>query len=222
MTLEYIEAGDPNGNHSVIWLHGLGADGHDFQPIVPELGLAENNIRFIFPHAPQRPVTLNAGVVMRAWYDIYALQTEAPEDEAGILDSEKRISALIEEEINRGVDAANIILAGFSQGGAMSLFTGIRYPKKLGGILALSCYLPLVPQLMQMDRNKLAATDISIMQAHGLYDPVVAYEMGEDSQHYLQQLGYTVNWHPYPMQHNVCMEEIKDIGQWIQGIFAAG
>jgi phospholipase/carboxylesterase len=219
MKLEYIEAGVPDGNKTVIWLHGLGADGHDFQPIVPELGLApDHDIRFIFPHAPQRPVTINAGVVMRAWYDIHALQPGAVEDENGILDSEQRIIELIDAEIRRGVKPEHIILAGFSQGGAMALFTGLRYPQKLGGILALSCYLPLVSQFMQAEKSTLTATDIPIMQAHGTHDPVVSYAMGEDSQYYLNQLGYTVAWHAYPMQHSVCPEEIADISRWMQGL----
>ena len=226
--LQYIEAGESGADKSIIWLHGLGADGNDFMPIVPELGLADCGIHFIFPHAPVRPVTINAGASMRAWYDIHGLYAGAAEDEKGIKDSEQLIIELIEQERNRGVSAENIILAGFSQGGAMALFTGLRYREKLGGILALSCYLPLASQFMEMnlddpDNQSMsdiqAARDIPLMLAHGVHDPVVPYSMGEDSLHYLQKLGYKPQWHRYPMQHSVCPEEINDIANWLKQVY---
>ncbi len=213
-----VHAGDPNGERAVIWLHGLGASGHDFEPIVPELNLPpDHGIHFVFPHAPNQPVTVNAGVVMPAWYDIIALQADAPEDEAGIKQSEQRILTLIEAEQARGVKTENIILAGFSQGGVMALYTGLRFKSPLGGVMTLSCYLPLVASLMrEAEQGDLAPRSLPIFQAHGLHDPVVAYSMGEDSKFYLQQLGYQPEWHSYPMQHSVCEEEIEDIGRWLK------
>ncbi|MDH5571282.1 MAG: alpha/beta hydrolase [Gammaproteobacteria bacterium] len=219
LNLQYVEAGDVDGDKSIIWLHGLGADGYDFEPIVPELRLDDKGIHFIFPHAPVRPVTINAGASMRAWYDIYAINAGAPEDKKGIEDSRQRIVELIEQEKNRGVKAENIIIAGFSQGGAMALHTGLHYPEKLGGILALSCYLPLMSELMAMNAEKLVVRDIPIMLVHGIHDPVVPYSMGEDSRYYLQKLGYTPQWHSYPMQHSVCPEEIDDISEWLKQVF---
>ena len=217
-TPDCLHAGNANGNRAVIWLHGLGASGHDFEPIVPELNLpTDHDIHFIFPHAPRQPVTLNAGMVMPSWYDIVALQTDAPEDEAGIKRSEQLILSLIEVEQQRGVKAENIILAGFSQGGVMALYAGLRFKQQLGGILALSCYLPLVASLMnEAKQGLLAPHSLPIFQAHGLHDPVVAYALGEDSKFYLQQLGYTPEWHSYPMQHSVCENEIEDIGSWLK------
>lgn len=217
-TLDCIHAGDPTGDKTVIWLHGLGASGHDFEPIIAELDLPQNHaIHFIFPHAPCLPVTLNAGMVMPAWYDIVALQANAPEDEAGIKHAEQLICELIAAELQRGVKAENIILAGFSQGGVMALYTGLRFAHKLGGILALSCYLPLATLLIaEAEQGSLAPRNLPIFQAHGLHDPVVAYAMGEDSKAYLQQLGYKPEWHSYPMQHSVCEEEIWDIATWLK------
>lgn len=217
-TLDCLHGGDPNGNKSVIWLHGLGASGHDFQPIVPELGLPQNHgIHFIFPHAPRLPVTINAGEVMPAWYDIYALQADARQDEAGLKRAERLIQALIEAERQRGVEAKNIVLAGFSQGGAMALYSGLRFAPTLGGILALSCYLPVAASLMaEADQGKLAPRNLPIFQAHGLYDPVVAYALGEQSRLYLQQMGFKPEWHSYPMQHSVGEKETRDIGVWLK------
>lgn len=217
-TLDCIHAGDPAGDRAVIWLHGLGASGHDFEPIVPELDLPQNHgIHFIFPHAPRRPVTVNGGMVMPAWYDIYALQADAAEDETGIKHAEQLIQKLIEKELQRGVKAENIVLAGFSQGGVIALYTGLRFTEKLGGILALSCYLPLAASLRaEAGQGGLAPRSLPIFQAHGLQDPVVAYAMGENSMHYLQQLGYKPEWHSYPMQHSVCEEEIRDIANWLK------
>ncbi len=220
-TLDCIHAGDPNGDKAVIWLHGLGASGHDFEPIVPELNLpVEHGIHFIFPHAPSQPISLNAGVVMPAWYDIIALQADAPEDESGIKQSEQHILTLIEIERQRGVKAENIILAGFSQGGVMALYTGLRHQPQLGGIMALSCYLPLAASLVaEAKTGSLSPHSLPIFQAHGLHDPVVAYSMGEDSKFYLQQLGYQPQWHSYPMQHSVCEQEIEDIASWLKQRF---
>lgn len=220
--LECLHAGDHNGDKAVIWLHGLGASGHDFEPIVPELNLPANHgIHFIFPHAPRQPVTLNAGMVMPSWYDIVALQADAPEDEVGIKASEQLILRLIEAEQQRGVNAENIILAGFSQGGVMALYTGLRHRQPLGGILALSCYLPLVTSLIaEAEQDLLAPRELPVFQAHGLHDPVVTYALGEDSKFYLQQMGYTPEWHSYPMQHSVCEEETGDIGNWLKQRFS--
>ena len=217
--LQYVEAGEIEADKSIIWLHGLGADGYDFQPIVPELGLVDYSIHFIFPHAPIRPVTINAGASMRAWYDIHGLHEGAFEDKEGIDESEQLIIDLIEQERKRGVKAENIILAGFSQGGVMALHTGLRYSEKLGGILALSCYLPRVPELMEMEADALVERDIPIMLVHGIHDPVVPFSMGEDSLTYLQQLGYKPLWHSYSMQHSVCPEEISDISEWMRQCF---
>lgn len=213
-----IHAGDPAGNKTVIWLHGLGASGHDFEPIVPELDLPpEHGIHFIFPHAPRLPVTLNGGMVMPAWYDIYALQTGAPEDEAGIQHAEQLIRRLIETEQQRGVATENIVLAGFSQGGVMALYTGLRFTQKLGGIMALSCYLPLATSLLAEAKNgSLAPRNLPFFLAHGLHDPVVAYSMGENSKLRLQEMGYAPEWRSYPMQHSVCEEEIRDISVWLK------
>ncbi len=217
-TLEYVHSGDPNADKTVIWLHGLGTSGHDFEPIVPELGLPKNHdIHFIFPHAPRQPVTINAGMIMPAWYDIYALEADAREDEVGIKRAEQLIRTLIEAELERGVKAENIILAGFSQGGVMALYTGLRFAPALGGILALSCYLPLAASLMtDAAQDKLAPRNLPIFQAHGLHDPVVAYSLGETSRDYLQQMGYQPEWHRYPMQHSLCEEEIRDISVWLK------
>ncbi|HEB54970.1 MAG TPA: carboxylesterase [Gammaproteobacteria bacterium] len=217
-TLDCIHSGDPNADRAVIWLHGLGASGHDFEPIVPELRLPQNpGIHFIFPHAPHLPVTINAGMVMPAWYDIYSLEADAREDELGIKHSEQLIRTLIETELQRGVKAEHIILAGFSQGGVMALYTGLRFTPMLGGILALSCYLPLAASLMaEADQARLASCDLPIFQAHGLHDPVVPYSLGETSRNHLQQMGYHPEWHSYPMQHSLCEKEIRDIRDWLK------
>ena len=199
---------------SVIWLHGLGADGSDFVPIVPELQLPESlKIRFIFPHAPVRPVTCNGGYEMRAWYDIYSLENFEQEDEAGFIDSQHQIEAIIAEENKRGIPSDRIVLMGFSQGGAIALYTGLRHAQKLAGIGALSTYLPL---------RKSAITDYSqnnintaIFMAHGTQDPVVLYRHGKDSYELLKKMGYTIDWRDYQMEHNVCIEEIADISKWL-------
>ena len=209
-----VELGPAEARYAVIWLHGLGADGHDFEPVVPELGLADLPVRFVFPHAPVRPVTVNAGMPMRAWYDIHSPRIEQTEDEAGIRESQAQLEQLIEREIERGIDSQHIILAGFSQGGAIALQTGLRYPKPLAGILALSTYLPLVASL-EIERSEANRT-IPIFMAHGRADPIVPLHLAEDSRYFLQQAGYTVEWKVYAMQHQVCLDEISDIGSWLR------
>jgi phospholipase/carboxylesterase len=202
---------------SIIWMHGLGADGHDFENIVPQLQLPQNlSTRFVFPHAPTRPVTINSGYVMRAWYDITAIDPKTEQDEKGIAESQQAISALIEHEVSLGIPTEHIVLAGFSQGGAMALHAGLRYPQKLAGILALSCYLPLHAKV-EAEKNT-ANLSTSIMLTHGTMDPVVPFAFGELSKQRLESLGYKVEWHSYPMQHNLCLEEIQDIGAWLQKV----
>jgi phospholipase/carboxylesterase len=215
--LECIEINpDVKSQMAVIWLHGLGADGHDFVDIVPQLHLPNDlPIKFIFPHAPERAVTINNGYIMRAWYDIKQLNGSLQEeDEIGIRDSAKKINALIEREKSLGLPSNKIILAGFSQGGAMALHTGLRYPEKLAGIIALSSYLPLNKLLMQ---EKTAANqDVPIMMAHGTEDPLIPVIFAKASKDFLIQQGYQVAWHTYPMPHTVCAQEVNDIGQWLQ------
>jgi phospholipase/carboxylesterase len=210
-----------NINHdpvaTVIWLHGLGADGNDFVPIVKELNLQEDKpIRFIFPHAPMRPVSINGGHVMRAWYDLGMVAGQLTSKEEDIRASQKALELLIEREISRGMPAEKIILAGFSQGGVIALHTGLRYPKKLGGVLALSTYLALANSL-PTERSQVNAT-IPIYMAHGREDQVIPLAMAALSRDELQRLGYQVDWHQYPMQHSVCAEEIEAISDWLQGV----
>ncbi|HUA88163.1 MAG TPA: dienelactone hydrolase family protein [Steroidobacteraceae bacterium] len=202
---------------SVIWLHGLGADGHDFEPIVPQLALpGERALRFVFPHAPVRPVTLNNGFPMRAWYDIRALNRAAAEDEAGIRDSQARIGELIGRENERGVPSERIVLAGFSQGGAMALFAGTRYPQKLAGLMGLSCYLVLAGRL---PAERAAANEATpVFLAHGTQDPVVAPQLGEEARRQLEAAGYKVEWHAYSMPHSVCPQEVMDIAAWLRRV----
>ncbi|HKE95668.1 MAG TPA: alpha/beta hydrolase-fold protein [Povalibacter sp.] len=203
-------------NAAVIWLHGLGANGYDFASVPPELNLPSTlSVRFIFPHARQRPVTVNNGIVMPAWYDIQVLGGGlGVEDDAGIRESAGVIGGYIEREMAAGIASKRIVVIGFSQGGAVALHTGLRYPQRLAGVAALSSYLPL--------RNSLAAEaapanrDVPVLMCHGVYDPVVPAAMGVASRNLLQQLGYAVEWHTYPMQHSVCMEEIADISRWLQ------
>ncbi len=201
--------------YSVIWLHGLGADGHDFEPIVPELQLGNDaGVRFIFPHAPIKPITVNNGMSMRAWYDITSLTSLDRVDLPGMMQSEKLILQLIEQEIQAGIASENIILAGFSQGGAMALHTGLRFEKKLAGIIALSCYLPDAASLPSSAQSANATTPI--FQAHGTMDPVVAFQFGQLSHEWLVANGYKVSWHTYPMMHAVCYEEIVALGEWMK------
>ena len=213
--VEYETA--PNPTHSVIWLHGLGADGNDFAPIVPELRLpASLAVRFVFPHATIQPVTINGGMVMRSWYDILTPQLIKREDEAGIRASERAILALIARENTRGVPSTKIVLAGFSQGCAMTLHTGLRVPYKLAGLIGLSGYLPLSP-LAQKEHHS-ANLDTPIFLAHGTHDPVVAPERAEAAHVQLQALGYHVQWHTYPMPHSVHPTEIADISSFLQSV----
>lgn len=216
--LECVEAGaGSDAKASVIWLHGLGADGHDFEPIVPELRLpASLPVRFVFPHAPVRPVTLNGGMAMRAWYDIIALGGNAQQDEQGIRQSEAQVHALIRRENERGIATGQIVLAGFSQGGAVALHTGVRYPERLAGIMGLSTYLPLAESVAAERSN--ANTQTPVFMAHGTGDPVLPMQLGQWSREHLESLGYAVEWHDYPMQHAVCLEEIQAIGAWLQRV----
>jgi len=217
-TIEIETAKNPTA--AVIWMHGLGADGNDFVAIVNELELdGAPPIRFVFPHAPMRPVTINNGHVMRAWYDVSLGDLEGKSrrpDAVGVHDSQEQINALIGREGKRGVAAEKIVLAGFSQGGAIALQAGLRYPKKLAGIMALSTYLPLADTLPQeaADANKTAP----IFMAHGLFDPVVPLMMGAGAMTFLTGLGYRVEWKQYPMQHSVCPQEIEDIGAWLRKV----
>ncbi|SER15288.1 phospholipase/carboxylesterase [Nitrosomonas sp. Nm51] len=207
----------PNPAYVVIWLHGLGADGNDFVPIIDELKLSsQKGIRFLFPHAPMRPVTINNGYVMRAWYDIYGARIDSEEDEAGIRDAQKAIDALIDHEIQRGIAARNIVLAGFSQGGAIALQAGLRQKNQLAGIMALSSYLPLACYLADEAHSANAA--IPILMAHGTFDPIVPISLAVVSRDGLRNADYALEWHEYPMEHTVCMQEINDIDCWLQRI----
>lgn len=216
--LETIEVGaTDNATHSVIWMHGLGADGNDFVPIVPELMLPpELAVRFIFPHAPERPITLNAGMRMRAWFDITSLERGADEDIEGVTASQAQIEALIQREKERGIAAEKIVLAGFSQGGAVALHTGLRHGETLAGIMALSTWLPQRESLAAEAAEQNKATPL--FMAHGTFDPMVPCHYGENSRDFLKDAGYSVDWHAYPMQHQVCLEQIADIGLWLQQV----
>ena len=221
--LESIELEtNPNPTAAVIWMHGLGADGNDFVPIVNEIDLSgAPGIRFIFPHAPTRPVTINNGHVMRAWYDIAFGDLEGKTrkaDEKGVRESQAQIGQLIARENSRGIAASKIVLAGFSQGGAIALHTGLRYPETLAGVMALSTYLPLAESFVQEATPANAKTPV--FMAHGTHDPVVPYAMGNSSREQLQQAGYALEWHEYPMQHSVCLEEVADIGRWLTSVLA--
>jgi phospholipase/carboxylesterase len=200
---------------AVIWLHGLGADGYDFVPIVDELRLpATMAVRFIFPHARPRPVTINNGFVMRAWYDITGLGADRKEDDAGIRESAGVVNGYIEQQNARGVATVRIVIAGFSQGGAIALQASLRYPKRLGGVMALSTYLPLKDSVAAEAAP--ANKDVPILMCHGLRDPMIAAAIGKASRDQLVSLGYTVEWQSYPMEHSVCMEEVRDISRWLQ------
>jgi len=200
---------------SVIWLHGLGADGSDFVPIVPELKLpASPGVRFVFPHAPVRPVTLNMGMRMRAWYDIKTLTAEGRADEAGLRESVERVGRLISAERALGIDAGRVVVAGFSQGGAVALHAALRHPEPLAGVLGLSCYLPLQATLAgeAADANK----PTPILMCHGTQDPVLPLALGLTACNWLRAAGYRVDWKEYPMQHQVCLPEIQDIAAWLR------
>lgn len=202
---------------SIIWLHGLGADGHDFVPIASELNLPDTvPIRFVFPHAPMRPVTINNGMVMRAWYDILSMDIDQRADEAGLFSSVELLKNLIQEEIKRGTPAEKIILAGFSQGAAVALTTTLLYPHRLAGLIVLSGYLPFAERTLEQSTP--ANHDIPIFMAHGTHDPVVPFHLGQLMFNQLHSSYPNILWHSYPMQHSVCMEEIHDVSQWIQQV----
>lgn len=209
----------PHPTHSVIWLHGLGADGNDFAPIVPELVSPEwPALRFVFPHAPVRPVTVNGGMPMRAWYDIVGVDLVSRQDESGMRASIASVNALITQENERGVPTSRILLAGFSQGGAIALAAGLRHAEKLAGVVALSTYLPLHESFAAERSAANAATPI--FWGHGTADPIVPLTRGVTSRDLLQSLGYQVAWHTYPMPHSVCAEEVADLRQWMTGRLA--
>ncbi len=218
--LEAIERDTgPEPERCVIWLHGLGADGHDFAPIVPELGLPRTpSIRFLFPHAPMRPVTINNGYVMRAWYDILGTDLARREDEAGVRESQGLIEALIAREQSRGIVASNLVLAGFSQGGAIALQTGLRHAERIAGIMALSTYLPIA-ETVAAERSAVNL-EVPIFMAHGVQDPMIVLPHARRSRDKLLALGYRVEWHEYAMPHSVCPEEIRDIADWLRKVLA--
>ena len=214
-----IESG-PNPTSAVIWLHGLGADGNDFAAVVPQLQLSGcQAIRFIFPHAPIMPVTINGGYEMPAWYDIFGANLLSQQDAVGIKRSEHAIAALIDRELDRGILLQNVVLAGFSQGCAMALHTGLRYKQKLAGIVALSGYLPLANSLAH-ERSQ-ANANTPIFMAHGTHDPVVVMDRGEVSKNTLIALGYSVQWRTYAMAHSVHPEELADISKFLKEVLAA-
>lgn len=198
--------------HSIIWLHGLGADGHDFVPVAGELNLPAA-VRYIFPHAPQRPVTINGGFIMRAWYDIAHPEIDARQDEEGIRASQAAVESLIAQEVARGIAPDHIFLAGFSQGGVIALHTALRQAVPLGGVLALSAYLPLTETVAREALS--TARQTPIFMAHGRDDPVVPYQLGVASRGILLELGCAVDWHEYAMPHSVCEQELHDIGGWL-------
>jgi len=214
-----VETG-PNPVFTVIWMHGLGADGHDFEPLVPEL-LDDSTpaLRFVFPHAPVRPVTINNGYQMRAWYDIIGIDRRSAEDLRGITESADSISGLIHREHARGINSDHIVLAGFSQGGAMALHLATRHPDKFAGVIALSCYLPLSREFPKL-RNT-ANQSTPIFMAHGTQDPVVPYMLGDESRLLLEGAGYAVEWHGYPMPHSLCEPEVADLRAWLKRVCAA-
>lgn len=204
---------------SVVWLHGLGADGHDFEPIVPHLGVDDLMIRFVFPHAPMRPVTINGGMTMRAWYDILALDLGRRIDEAGVLDSSTRVAELLRRETQRGIPSSRVILAGFSQGGAIALHLGLRHDENLAGIVALSTYLVREGSLAEEARD--ANTTTPIFQAHGVHDPVVPVELGRHAHETLLALGCKAAWREYPIGHEVSLPEIKEVGDFLRSVLAS-
>jgi len=209
----------PNPAFAVIWLHGLGADGNDFVPLVRELDLkGMAGIRFVFPHAKTIPVTVNGGYIMRAWYDITGAELTRREDETGLRNSQRDVEALIAREKARGIPASRIILAGFSQGCAMTLQTGLRHPEKLAGMLCLSGYLPLGDKVGHERTEE--SIDTPIFMAHGRQDHVVPFIRAEQSREVLKGLGYAIEWHEYPMQHSLCFEEVQDISAWLRKVLA--
>lgn len=210
----------PNPSFAIIWMHGLGADANDFVPIVKELDLRGcPGIRFVFPNAPTMPVTINGGYVMRAWYDILGTDIAKREDETGLRESQELINQLIAREVARGIPTQRILLAGFSQGCAMALQTGLRYPEKLGGLLCLSGYVPLNDKIA--NERHAANQTTPIFLVHGRADPVIPIQRAEHSRDLLKSLAYQVEWHEYMMQHSVCEEEITDISVWLKKVLLA-
>ncbi len=210
-----VETGD-NPVGSVIWLHGLGADGRDFEPIVPELSLpADLPLRFVFPHAPVRPVTINGGMAMRAWYDILSLDSQGRADAEGVHQSTVLLEALIEREIERGIEPDQIVVAGFSQGGAIAINAVLHSRRRLAGLMALSTYIPLPGELAASGGNR----ELPVFMAHGSFDPMIQMQWGRSSADSLAAAGFTVEWHDYPMAHAVCPQEISDIRAWLLNVF---
>lgn len=202
-------------DRAVIWLHGLGASGHDFEPVVPQLGLANDMaVRFVFPHAPNIPVTINGGMVMPAWYDILEMSLERKVDIAQIERSAQQIRDLIQREIERGVEPKNIVIAGFSQGGAVAYHVALGYPQRLAGLMTLSTYLATNDSLSYSDINK----NLPILIEHGTHDPVVPVVLGQQAQQLLTDKGYEVEYNTYPMAHQVCMPQIQNIGKWLNKV----
>ena len=222
MLLECIERETgPDPAWSIIWLHGLGADGHDFVPIVPELlRRGWPSLRFVFPHAPVRPVTINNRVPMRAWYDIVDIDLANRADEAGVAESMQQVEALVAREVERGIPRSRVVLAGFSQGGAVTLAAGLRSREPLGGLVALSTYVPSAHRAREVLVD--GAGRQPVFMAHGSQDPVVPFQAGRQSADLLRALGFEVDWHAYAMPHSVCAEEIRDLGDWLSRRFAAG
>ena len=219
-TVEVITGENPVG--SVVWLHGLGADGHDFEPVVAELALpAALPLRFVFPHAPVRPVTINGGMPMRAWYDIVSLDGEGRADRKGVEDSSVMLDRLVDRELERGSKPEDIVIAGFSQGGAIALYYLLQTRHRLRGLIALSAYLPVQPaaDASAASGDGSADTALPIFMAHGTMDPMVPYRGGRQSKDALERLGYRVEWHEYPMAHAVCPQEIRDIRTWLLTTF---
>jgi phospholipase/carboxylesterase len=213
-TLEIETAPDPRA--SIIWLHGLGADGNDFAPLADQIALPVA-VRYIFPHAPMMPVSINNGYVMRAWYDISDPAVRR-EDEAGVRASQQSVEALLAREKSRGIVASRIVLAGFSQGGAIALQAGLRHGERLAGIMALSTYVPLAGRLAA-EANP-ANREVPIFMAHGTADPMIPFARAKESRDLLLQQAYAVEWHEYPMQHSVCPQEIAAIGKWLRRVLA--
>ena len=208
-----VETG-PNPTFSIIWMHGLGADGHDFEPLVPELlDAGMPALRFVFPHAPVRPVTINNGYPMRAWYDLIGIDRRSAEDIKGIGESADAIGGLIHREHARGIGSDHIVVAGFSQGGAMALHLATGHPDKFAGVIALSCYLPLARDTARLRNGANLRTPIYM--AHGTQDPVVPFALGDDSRQLLTSAGYSVDWHAYPMPHSLCAAEVSDLRAWL-------
>ncbi len=214
-TVELETGNKPVG--SVIWLHGLGADGRDFEPIVPELRLpADLPLRFVFPHAPVRPVTINGGMAMRAWYDILSLDSEGRADAEGVHQSTALLEALVEREVERGIEPDHIVVAGFSQGGAIAINAVLHSRLKLAGLMALSTYIPLPGELAASRGNR----GLPVFMGHGSFDPMIQMQWGRASADSLAKAGFTVEWHDYPMAHAVCPEEINDIRTWLLNVFS--